>query len=502
MIRNSISSLDLSLHADHGPFYQQLIQQIRQGIGQQRLIPGDRLPGSRALADALGVSRSTVVNAYEHLIAEGVLSSRNKSGVFVAGLPLLSASTTAAAPQANARHKQQPSTVEPRGLPGFSSGIDPKVFPAKAWQKSMKASWISPDPMVLKDNCPTGLPALKQAIAGYLFQLRGLNCSADQILITAGSRDALTLIRHTLSRISPGSGWLTENPTYSPLRRLVQSWRPDSRESFSLPVDDEGCTLPILDAGDPPPAVLMTPNRQYPLGTAMSLQRRQQWLKALQQEECWVIEDDYDNEFHYQGKSGIPLMQGDQTERVFFVGSFSKVLFRGLRLGFIVAPERWYPVLVQSRLELGSSAALPMQPVVTEFMNNGEFARHINRMRRHYRQKRDYLCQLADQYLAEWFDWQPPQGGMHLLIRFKAGLAKEICGKETDRILAEELAQAGYLFLPLSSHFDERPSTKGVVPEMAQGFVLGFSEPEEDTMLRLVRALAAHLKSRFPDISV
>lgn len=507
--RNNISSLQFLLSKDSGPLYQQLYQQIVTHIQQGRLMAEDRLPGSRVLSDTLGVSRSTVVNTYDKLIAEGVLISRSKRGIYVSDDACLLLEQH----KADQEHAEPIHVQETTPLISFNSGIDADAFPQQAWLKSMRASWRTPDPMVLGDNCPTGLPALKRAVADYLYQLRGLSCSPEQILITAGSRDALTLIRHALEKAESGVFWQCENPTYPPIRELVRSWRQPEQQQTVLSVDTEGCVTPARPeqtqmkvtqkrvAQKRATATVLTPNRQYPTGVAMSSTRRQEWMNYLLQGQGWLIEDDYDNEFHYNGKSGIPLMQVDRSGRVLFVGSFSKVLFRGLRLGFIVASRELYPLLQQSRIELGGSAALPMQPVVAEFMQNGEFARHINRMRRHYRQKRDYLLNLCEKNLSQWFDWQQPQGGMHLLIFLKPCLVvpPEIGDQPLEQVVSETMLRHRIRMQPLSGHYyhDFRPGLTGEHEadgrEIPQGFVLGFTGPDEQTLTHMIESLARTL---------
>ncbi|MCM2131791.1 PLP-dependent aminotransferase family protein [Larsenimonas rhizosphaerae] len=486
MSRTAIVSLNFSLQGQGGHFYRQLIDQIVEFITQGKLKAHDRLPGSRVLASSLGISRSTVVNAYDQLIAQGVLVSKHKSGVFVAEQAgYITQSSRPVVGDSDTGETPPPSVI------GFSSTSDAGRFPEKAWLRSLRTSWASVDPRVLDDSCPTGLPDLKQAISDYLYQLRGLACSPQQILITAGNRDALTLLRHALASLSPGSAWITENPAYPPIHRLLESWRPEgsARASMVLPVDEEGCCLPDETLTGAAPIVLLTPNRQYPTGISLGRARRQQWLALLQQRRCWLIEDDYDNEFVYSGRSTVPMMQADVSERTFLVGSLSKVLFRGLRLGFIVSPPACYSTLLESRRQLGGSAALPMQPVVAEFINNGEFARHINRMRRHYRQKRDELLRLLDQHLRPWFDWQAPSGGMHVVIRFREAVSASGRLSETatrDQMVARDLMNEGIRLQPLSLHF---------VGESAdsQGFILGFTAPSMAAMSCMVTALKRYL---------
>ena len=237
----------------------------------------------------------------------------------------------------------------------------------------------------------------------------------------------------------------------------------------------------------------MTPNRQYPLGVSISPACRQRWIQAMQMANArwWLIEDDYDNEFVYQGRSNVPFMQTvsvhDQAkDRVFFVGSFSKVLFRGLRLGFIVAPAVHVPVLQQSQRELGSSASLPIQPAVADFMLQGHFDRHLNRMRRHYRLKRDALLILLEAHLTAWCDWKKPRGGMHVMIEIKPDVVSvirsDVC---LDILIAQALASKNIVLSPLSSHYayTQRDNKR-------LGFLLGFSGPTEEKMKKIITALA------------
>lgn len=484
----AIASLGFSLKDGKEPFYQQLISQILEAIDNNKLLPGDRLPSSRELALSLGVSRSTLVHTYERLVAEGILVSKAKSGIYVSDVPTRAISLQSQAiPQPNLK----PLT--------FDSGSDTEAFPVKAWQKCMKNSWNTPDSQVLEDSYPTGFPQLKQAIADYIYQLRGLSCTPEQVFITAGSRDSLSLLRHLFSQISSGSHWLTENPTHQPIRNLLSHWNNSS--PFLLPVDENGCQLPTQQHT---PVVLLTPTRQYPSGVALSSERKQNWLQALNDKRVWVVEDDYDNEFNYQGRMGVPLMQADRSGRVFYIGSFSKVLFRGLRLGFIVAPLEHCADLHQSRQELGGSAALPMQPVLADFMDSGEFGRHINRMRRHYRKKRDYILDLLTQLLMPWFDWQTPSGGMHLIIRLKPQVKVMLRGRlngahrQVDQYLAEVLLGENINLEALSKHYGS-PSQilltkESSSPEDTEGFVLGFTNPDENQMELMIKALASHLK--------
>ncbi|MGO2353840.1 MAG: PLP-dependent aminotransferase family protein [Marinomonas foliarum] len=407
-MKHAIASLRFSLE-DGAPYYQQLVEQIQQGIVSGELFVGDKLPSSRFLAGSLGVSRSTTSRAYDQLIAEGILTSEEKRGVFVAALPMVSHRSTKHPSTSVSDIKQMPLA--------FDAGVDVSVFPTKEWAASMRRSWLNPDMTVLEGGYATGYPDLKAAIVDYLYRVRGLECSAEQIIVTAGSRDSLLLLQHAITSLGDSGDsamkWWLEEPTYPPIRETISS---RTKKVGTLLIDEDGPCLP--DSAHISNVAIVTPNRQYPLGASMSAVRRQQWLQALQHDSpsWWLVEDDYDNEFVYQGRSNVPFMQTASVheqarDRVFFVGSFSKVLFRGLRLGFIVAPTRHVVTLHKSQSVLGTSASLPIQPAVADFMQQGNFDRHVNKMRRHYRLKRDFLILQLDRRFTSWFEWRKPRGG-------------------------------------------------------------------------------------------
>ncbi|MBJ7536313.1 PLP-dependent aminotransferase family protein [Marinomonas transparens] len=480
-MRYAIASLRLSLDENGAPYYQQLMTQIQQGIVSGELSVGDKLPSSRFLAGSLGVSRSTTSRAYDQLIAEGILTSKEKRGVFVAALPMVR--TSLCKRDLPVKNK---STVSETDVLAFNSGVDASVFPTKEWAASMRRSWLKPDLKVLNGSYSTGYPELKEAIVDYLYRVRGLECTADQIIVTAGNRDSLMLIQHALSSLLGSISWWLESPTYPPFREIIVS----NSETQVIEINEEGPCLPMNEHGAC--VGIVTPNRQYPLGVSISVQRRQQWVQKLQEESSnwWLVEDDYDNEFVYQGRSDVPFMQTASfyekaRDRVFFVGSFSKVLFRGLRLGFVVAPLSQIELLHKSQNTLGSSTSLPIQPVVADFMLQGNFDRHLNRMRRHYRMKRDSLLALLENELSTWFDWKKTRGGMHVLIEFKPHVLLDLSiysNIDLDQHIAHDMLSQKVYLSALSLHYDDSS-----IPR--QGFVLGFSGPTQETMSHAIKAL-------------
>lgn len=492
-MKHGIGSLRFSLDDEGAPYYQQLIDQIQQGIVSGELLVGDKLPSSRFLAGSLGVSRSTTSRAYDQLVAEGILTSEEKRGVFVAALPMVShRSAKSSCPISSSINKKAPQKR------AFDAGADVSVFPTKEWAASMRRSWLNPDLNVLEGGYTTGYPNLKVAIVDYLYRVRGLECSAEQVIVTAGSRDSLLLLQHAITSLGDSGysamKWWLEEPTYPPIRQVISS----SVQAGALLIDEEGPCLPTSEYASN--VAVVTPNRQYPLGVSMSAARRQQWLQVLQSDSSswWLVEDDYDNEFVYQGRSNVPFIQTasvhDQTrDRVFFVGSFSKVLFRGLRLGFIVAPMKHIETLHKSQQVLGASASLPIQPSVADFMIQGHFDRHVNRMRRHYRLKRDVLLALLERHLATWFEWKKPRGGMHVLIELKSAFVPIVqTDMALDQLIADELKLDDVQLSPLSDHYIYAQKESNTC---RFGFLLGFSGPKEEEMAYIVNILQNWLRA-------
>lgn len=470
MNQNSLASLTLSLDTNGPPGYQQLVQQIQHAIADNSLKAGQRLPSSRQLASQLGVSRSMVIQAFELLLSEGYLESRPRSGLFVADNGALTLSREPSRPA------PRPSVQEPLRL---DAGAAIEAFPARAWANSLRRAWLHPDPQLLRGTSSGGYFPLKQALAEMLQQLRGLDCQPEQILITAGSRDGLMLLHHALNQNQHHRRWCLEDPCYPPVRQQLQDY---CREYLGQ--DPEGTQLPQSSGW----LALVTPNRQYPLGTRWSSQRRQQWLQACD-DNSLIVEDDYDNEFVYQGKVGLPLMQMARTTgngRVCLLGSLSKMLFRGLRLGYLVVPPELVATLERSQQQLGNAASLTPQPAVAEFITSGELARHLNRMRRLYRQRRDHMHGLLMRDLRETMDWSLPASGMHLLAQWKSSGNS---GLRPDYALAEALASQGIRLNLLASHYRD--------PQQAPaGLIMGFSGSSETVQQQILTAITETLLTR------
>ncbi len=490
MSSTSFSSVTISLDLDDQvPVYLQIARQIRALIEQERLRPGDRLPSSRQLAQDLGVSRTTSSNSYDLLTSEGYLLGIPKKGVFIAHrlpslmLEQLPSTTTRTSPD-NSYDNTDDNWLR------FDSGADVSLFPHRIWRRCLQQGWRDPPRELLEGTMKSGLPALRQAVADYLHAMRGLSVKPDQVIITAGNRDAISLLLSALKRISTkasSSVWL-ENPCYPALAESVSSM---GVQLDALAVDAEGAVCPTGVSGQL--AAILTPSRQYPLGVAMSARRRQEWLDLCSQsnqtgQPFWLIEDDYDSEFIYQGRAQAPLMKADTQQHTLLVGSFSKILFRSLRIGYIVAPDQLAPHLLSSQHALGSMASLPLQPALAAFLTHGYFATHLRRMRRVYQQRRDHLLHLLQSELADQFQITSTHTGMHLvaLLKPESGL--------TDEQLARAASELGLTLNRLSSHyFTGKPQ---------QGLLLGFSALSEPYLNEGIERLHQVLKRARETLSV
>lgn len=397
--------------------YQQLLAALRDG----RLRPGDQLPATRQLAASLEVSRNTVLDAYQRLVAEGFLVGRAGAGTFVS-------SEAASRVRAIAKPRDRPAALEPaaawRGASvspsiapaafDFRIGIpDPVLFPWDDWRRAVshqlhgRRRAPSPYPE------PHGSPRLRAAIARSVGLSRGVRTTADQIVVTSGAQQAFDLIARVL--VEPGATVAVEEPGYPPAHAAL---RAAGARVEPVPVDGEGLVVSAL-----PPhtrVVYVTPSHQFPLGHVMSLRRRQELLAFCAAHDAAIIEDDYDSEFRFDGRPLETLQALDEHGRVIYVGSFSKTLAPSLRLGFMAAPPSLVPALCAAKRVADSHGPIELQLALAELIEDGLLARHIRRMQRVYRERRDRLLAALDRELGDLLDVLPASAGLHvaaLLVR-------------------------------------------------------------------------------------
>lgn len=454
------------------PLHSQLARHLRQLILERRVRPGEKLPASRVLAEELSVSRVTTTAAMDQLISEGYAEGRRGAGVFVAADLPDYAPDVAATPVA---HGTLPA---PEAVKPFESVMpDLRNFPHRIWARLFDQVWRSPEPALMAKADPLGWAPLRAAIAGHLSDWRGVSCDPAQIVVTSGLAEAIALIAQTV--LKRGDVVLVEDPGHHILRRSLASngltWRPSD-------VDEHGFDIQrALHESPSARAAAVTPSRQFPLGVTMPLGRRLELLEWSADNGTFVIEDDYDSEYRYQGQPLPALMSLDDRGRVIYVGSFSKVMFPALRLGFVVMPVPLMTLASAAMSDLGPRASLIAQPVLARFMQDGTFATHIRRMRRLYLRRQRALVSAIETHAADLLEVQPSPAGMHAIARFRPELARRMSDEEG----AKRATAGGVTTRALSSHYAGRPVQQGLVLGYA-----GFDEAEiEDGVQRLASAL-------------
>jgi GntR family transcriptional regulator/MocR family aminotransferase len=405
-------ALELDRHSKT-PYYRQIYERLSDAIARGVLHPGERLPSARSLASHLATSRGTIDLAYSLLVGEGYVQTQGAAGTAVA--PAFTAPLQRSTESASHPLIETPGgafTVKPftMGLPALD------VFPCKLWARlsARHARTLTLPAMAVPD--PAGYSPLREAVASYLAVSRGILCSTEQVIITSGFQSALGLITRAL--LHPGDLVWLEDPCYFVVRMALKAI---GAEVMGVPVDQEGFNVTAgLAHSRHARFAYVTPSHQAPLGVSISLTRRMALLSWAASEDAWIIEDDYDSEFRY-GSRPLPALKSlDQAGRVIYIGSFSKVLFPGLRLGYMVVPESqidWFRRICQL---LYCDRPVLNQAIVADFMTEGHFARHIKRMRKLYSDRRAAVAAALVDVFGEHIDLQLQAGGMHLLARFPA----------------------------------------------------------------------------------
>lgn len=395
------------------PLFRQIYGRVRGAISAGRLRPGDRLPSARSLAAQIGAARGTVEAAYAMLAGEGWIIARGAAGTVVA--PCVEASLPH--PQPRAAPLPRPPESAPSPAP-FQMGLPAlDAFPRKLWAGLVAREVRATQPASLSYPDPTGHLSLREAISAYLGISRGVSCSAEQIFITAGFQGALTLIARTLLR--PGEAVWVEDPGY---HMAIASLRASGARLVPVPVDAEGmCVEQAASDTRGTHLVLVTPSHQSPLGVALSLPRRLALLAWARAHSAWIVEDDYDGEFHYAGRPLPALKSLDDADVVLYAGSFSKVLFPGLRLGYLVVPLQLVPRFAAAVAVFSAGTGRLEQLVVARFMTDGHFAKHLKRMRSLYSARRSALANALSAAFGNKAMIALQGGGMHLLLRLACG---------------------------------------------------------------------------------
>ena len=413
------------------PLYRQIYERVRHGIAHGLYQPGVRLPSARNLASELGIARGTVEDAYGLLTAEGYIERHGQAGSVIARTLATSKASTSllepraqlpARPMLGSRNTDQPRSPFQLGQPAFDS------FPKASWSRLIARCARNPIGWEAAHSDDGGHPALKSAIARYLGLSRGIICAPDQILITNGYQGAIDLIGRSLLR--PADRVWFEEPGYPFARDALVAM-----DANIVPVDVDGDGMRVANGIALAPAARLavtTPAHQSPLCVTLSLPRRLQLLEWSRARGAWIVEDDYDGEFHY-GSRPLPALKSlDRDDRVIYAGSFSKTLIPELRLGYLVSPVALLGKLTEAARAKSAAPARLIQAVVAEFLEAGHFARHLHRMRRLYAGRRQALADAMRETFGGRFCIDVQQGGMHLLARLPTstddmGVAKRAC---------------------------------------------------------------------------
>ncbi len=443
--------------ASSSPLHVQLTGQLRDMILSGRIAPGGRLPGSRAFASDLGVSRITVTTSMDQLVAEGFAEGRHGKGLFVA--PHLPDTSLKIAGFDEPFDIQPIETGRSSPVPFQPAAHDARLFPHDEWAKLLEQNWRNPDNRTASGIEPSGHPALREAIAHHLHEWRGLRCQPSQVFVTAGGGDTTQLLIRAIGLV--GHNVVLEDPGY-PL--FASELSHQGVGVVPVAVDDEG-----LDPAAMPAArlAIVTPSRHYPTGVTMPLARRLDLLAWSDRHEALVLEDDFDSEYRYRGTPLPTLMGLANNDRVLYMGSFSKVFTPQLRLGYLVAPRPLATSIEHVLSERGPLASAIAQPALAQFMASGRFATHIRRMRRVYGVRQQALIDSVSRHLTGLLSVQAEAGGMHLTARLCCGLAARM----TDVQVSHRAREAGLVLPALSSY------CAGSVGD--QGLLMGYSGFDE-----------------------
>ena len=430
------------------PIYRQLYQRFRESIADGRLRPGDRVPAVRALAAQLNLARGTVEAAYQLLIGEGYLIARGAAGTIVSPQLAAVSSSIVHAPPVAAPYLPNHSGALPLALQMGLPALD--AFPRKLWTRlaGRQLRQAGLEGLVYPD--PRGHAPLRAAIASYLGISRGITCRPEQVFVCAGYRACLDLISHTL--MHPGDGCWLEEPGYFMARNALLE---AGAQLVPVAVDDQGLDVAQGIARCPDARfAVVTPTHQSPLGVSLSLPRRLALLGWANRQGSWIIEDDYDSEYRYQGKPLPALKSLDQQGRVLYTGTFSKVLFPGLRLAYLVVPDAQSDAFARQADRLHNHCPQLLQATVSAFLCEGHFARHLKKMRTLYARRRQWLVAALQQQFGERLSINPQAGGMHLIAGLRDG---------DDVELAQRARAIGIAVEPLSQWYLEAKPRHGLV---------------------------------------
>lgn len=470
-MRSIISDLLLQRLAEPSSeaMYKRLYQHLATAIRCAHILPGQRLPSSRELAEELGIARNTVVAVYHQLLCEGFTESRVGNGTFVSEqqpdvypASLLEQSgqesgwlSAQLSERGNRIAREAPASPSEWGA--FMPGVpDIEQFPHAKFSQLLRQAWKAQTPKMLSYSRGGGLDRLREELAAYLGVARSVRCDPDQIIITEGVHQAIDLVTRMLG--NPQDVAWVEDPGYWGARTILAA---NGIELVPVPVDAHGMCIPSASGQATPKFIFVTPSHQYPLGMVMSLERRRRLIRLARHQGSWIIEDDYDSEFRF-GSLPMPALQGlESNAPVIYMGTFSKTMYPGLRLSYVVLPKALAPALAAAHTTLYREGRLLTQAAIAAFIAEGHYTSHILRMRKAYAMRRQILVSLIERRLgAGWLTPEADNAGLHLVVNLPDGMS--------DTRLVDIARSRGILTRSLSRYYHQAGAAR-------QGLLLGYA---------------------------
>ncbi len=450
--------------------HRQVYNTLRGAILSGALPHGTKLPATRALASAHGISRNTVLAAFEDLIAEGFLESKIGAGTFIAhtSTPKQQIAAQELSQRGTELSRIAVSIPRENRIAAFRHGIpDFNLFPWAIWTRLYSQAARNKPNLGYAD--PQGEPALRSAIAAHVAATRAVHCQAEQIIITSGSQQAICLAAQLL--LEPNDLVWFENPGYLGARAALLA---ANAKIEAIPVDENGLDVSAGQQIAPKARLAyVTPSHQYPTGVTMSHTRRLELLNWANKTNAWILEDDYDSEYRYDHRPLESLQSLDSHGRVIYIGTFSKVLFPALRLGYMIVPSNLSAASAAARAIQDRGSSTLEQQTLTAFMQQHHFARHIRRTQKHYLERREVLRHNLEKHIPS-LELQGFEAGMHLCAWLTDG--------QDDRRISRIVSEHGLEVMPISA-YSQTPLERG-------GFLLGYAAVPPKALEEAVRVLA------------
>ena len=430
------------------PLHQRIQRAIRQLIVEGALGPGKALPASRALARSLGVSRDTIEASYAQLHAEGFIIRRVGSGSFVAEIREFTSGHRLV--QRDALARSQAPDLSRRGTAMFGSGgvrelLSPRPFahgvpetrsfPLQLWERLERQVRREFGAQALLHGDPQGTEPLRRAIADYVNLERGARATAERVLVLTSSQQAMSLCANML--LDPGDRIFIEDPAYYGARKAFDA---AGLDCVPVAVDRQGIVVEQMTAEpDRAKAVFLTPSHQFPTGATLALERRLALIEWAARHQAWIIEDDYDSEFHYAGKPTACVQGLDPNDRTIYIGTFTKSLFPGLRIGYVVLPPQLVQPMTVARTLLDGHTAPMAQLTLARFIEGGHFGAHVRTMRGVYARRLEVLAGLVGRHLQDFVEPRVPSGGLQMPCELTCDLSERAAVAAAQRVGIELL---------------------------------------------------------------